>query len=32
MNYYDNYIGSMDIFQLGQFDIEQDDDKLIMQV
>tara|TARA_B100000212_G_scaffold339183_1_gene317069 strand:- start:754 stop:1689 length:936 start_codon:yes stop_codon:yes gene_type:complete len=23
MNYYDNYIGSMDIFQLGQFDIEQ---------
>ena len=25
MNYYDNYIGSMDIFQLGQFDIEQKD-------
>jgi len=25
MNYYDNYIGSMDIFQLGQFDIKQDD-------
>ena len=24
MNYYDNYIGSMDIFQLGQFDIEQE--------
>ena len=23
MNYYDNYVGSMDIFQLGQFDIEQ---------
>jgi len=25
MNYYDNYIGTMDIFQLGQFDIEQED-------
>ena len=23
MNYYDKYVGSMDIFQLGQFDIEQ---------
>ena len=25
MNYYDNYIGTMDIFQLGQFDIKQED-------
>ena len=26
MKYYDNYIGSMDIMQLGQFDSKQDDD------
>ena len=26
MNYYDNYVGSMDIMQLGQFDSKQDDD------
>ena len=25
MNYYDSYVGSMDIYQLGQFDIEQSD-------
>ena len=25
MNYYDSYVGSMDIYQLGQFDIEQKD-------
>ena len=22
MNYYDNFVGSMDIYQLGQFDVE----------
>ena len=26
MNYYDNYVGSMDILQLGQFDAKADDD------
>src|SRR6056300_1297855 len=26
MNYYDSYVGSMDIMQLGQFDSKQDDD------
>ena len=26
MRYYDNYVGSMDIMQLGQFDSKQDDD------
>ena len=26
LNYYDNYVGSMDIMQLGQFDSKQDDD------
>jgi len=26
MNYYDNYVGSVDIMQLGQFDSKQDDD------
>ena len=26
MNYYDNYVRSMDILQLGQFDSKQDDD------
>ena len=26
MSYYDNYVGSMDIMQLGQFDSKQDDD------
>ena len=25
MNYYDSYVGSMDIYQLGQFDIDQSD-------
>ena len=25
MNYYDSYVGSMDIYQLGQFDINQSD-------
>ena len=25
MQYYDKYVGSMDIYQLGQFDLEQDD-------
>ena len=25
MNYYDSYVGSMDIYQLGQFDIDQKD-------
>ena len=26
LDYYDNYVGSMDIMQLGQFDSKQDDD------
>ena len=26
LDYYDNYVGSMDIIQLGQFDSKQDDD------
>jgi len=26
MNYYDNYVGSIDILQLGQFDANRDDD------
>jgi hypothetical protein len=26
LNYYDSYVGSMDIMQLGQFDSKQDDD------
>ena len=30
MNYYDNYIGSMDIMQLGQFDSKQDDDNRVI--
>ena len=25
MNYYDSYVGSMDIYQLGQFDVDQKD-------
>ena len=26
MRYYDDYVGSVDIFTLGQFDSKQDDD------
>ena len=26
MKYYDDYVGSMDIFQLGQFNANNDDD------
>ena len=26
MRYYDDYVGSIDIFQLGQFDAKADDD------
>jgi len=32
MDYYDNYVGSMDIFQLGSFDAEQDRDRVTYAV
>ena len=32
MNYYDDYVGSMDIMQLGQFESEQDKDRLTYAV
>ncbi len=32
MDYYDNYVGSMDIFQLGSFDAENDRDRVTYAV
>ncbi len=32
MDYYDKYVGSMDIFQLGSFDAEQDRDRVTYAV
>ena len=32
MNYYDDYVGSMDIMQLGQFESEQDKDRVTYAV
>ena len=32
MNYYDNYVGAMDIYQLGQFESENDRDRITYAV